>query len=263
MQDFLKEIIKEAGFLAKGYYHEGVEHTMKSDPTNLVTIADTTVSDFIIGKIKEKYPDHGIISEEEKEEINPNAQYTWVIDPIDGTRNFANHIAFWCVMIGLMKNRQPYLGAIYDALNDELFFAETGKGAFLNGAPIKVSACDDLESFSLSFCHGSIRSGSPYNSTPENHQRYLKFYHNLIGENGHWVSNMGCMLPTCGVASGRVDAIVHNSALFHDYLAAYVICTEAGAIFTNSRGEPWQYTDKDIVVANKKLHPKLIKLFGD
>lgn len=263
MQNFLKETIKEAGFIAKGYYHEGVEHFFKSDPTDFITIADTTVSDFIIKKIKEKYPDHGIISEEEKEEINPGAEYTWVIDPVDGTRNFANHIAMWCVMIGVMKNRKPYLGAIYDAINDELFFAETGKGAVLNDVPIKVSDYDDMKSFSMAFSTGQIRPNSPYSTTPEIYRRYLNFYKNLMGDDGHWLSGIGSMLTSCNVASGRIDAMVSDSALFHDYLAAYVICTEAGAVWTNSRGLPWQYSDKDVVIANPKLHPKLIKLFGD
>lgn len=263
MQNFLKETIKEAGFIAKGYYHEGVEHHFKSDPTDFVTIADTTVSDFIIGKIKEKYPTHGIISEEEKEEINPGAEYTWVVDPIDGTRNFATHISMWCVIIGVMKNRKPYLGAVYDPINDELFFAEVGKGAFLNDRPIKIGSQVDIKSFSLYFVAGKIRTGSPYNVNIENLKRFVKFYNNLVGENGHWVMNYGTMLSACHLASGRMDAFVHGSGLLWDYLAPYVISTEAGAIWTNSKGEPWQYSEQDIVVANPTLHRHLMKLFGN
>ena len=84
-----------------------------------------------------------------------------------------------------------------------------------------------------------------------------------MGDDGHWFGGVGSMIAACNVAAGRSDALVVNSAAFHDYLAASVICAEAGAIWTNSYGKPWQYTDKDVVVANPKLHPKLIKLFGD
>lgn len=261
MQDFLKAIIKEAGFIAKGYYHEGVEKNYKSDPTDIVTVADKEVSNFIIDKIKHRFPEHGIISEEEKDEYNPSAEYTWVIDPIDGTRNFANHISDWCVMIGLMKNRLPYLGAIYDAMNDELFFAETGKGAFLNEQPISVSSTDDLKSFSLIFQAGIIRPGSTYSSTPENYPRFIQFYNNLMGDDGHWITSTGSRLNMCRIACGRIDAMVANAGVFHDNLPGYVICTEAGATFTNSKGLPWQYHEMDVVVANPKLHQKLLELF--
>lgn len=261
MQDFLKTIIKEAGFIAKGYYIEGVEKDFKSDPTDIVTIADKKVSNFIISKIRENFSDHGIISEEEKDEINPDAEYTWVIDPIDGTNNFANHIGDWCVMIGLMKNRQPYLSAIYDALSDELFFAEVGKGAFLNDKIIHVSDNDDMNHFSIVFQAGQIRGDSPYNSKPEILKRYLSFYKNLMGETGHWVGSNGSRLSLCRLACGRKDAVVLNAGVFHDNLPSYIIATEAGAVFTNSQGLPWQYEDMDIVVAGPKLHKKLMELF--
>ncbi|EKD43664.1 MAG: hypothetical protein ACD_72C00186G0002 [uncultured bacterium] len=261
MQDFLKEVIKEAGYIAKGYYHEGVEKSFKSGPTDIVTVADLAVSDFIVDKIKHAYPDHGVISEEVEEELNPSAEYTWVIDPIDGTHNFSNHISEWCVMIGLMKNRKPYLGAIYDAMNDELFFAEVGKGAFLNDKPIKVSDCDDIKAFTLVFQAGAIRAGSPYSSTQENYTRYLNFYKNLMGDDGHWVGSTGSRLTMCRVACGRLDAMIVNAGVFHDNLPGYVICTEAGAVFTNSKGLPWQYDEMDLLVANPKLHQKLLELF--
>ncbi len=261
MQDFVKTIIKEAGFIAKGYYFEGVEKGFKTDPTDIVTVADKEVSNFIIQKIRQNFPEHGIISEEEKDEINHNAEYTWVIDPIDGTRNFANHIGDWCVMIGIMKNRLPYIGAIYDALSDELFFAEVSKGAFLNGQPIQVGNVEDVQISNLVFQAGIIRQGSPYSSTPENYYRYLNFYKNLMGDDGHWILSTGSRMSLCRLACGRVDAVVLNAGVFHDNLPGFIICTEAGAKFTDSKGEKWQYDEMGIVAANPKLHQKLLELF--
>jgi len=260
MQEFLKQIIKEAGFLAKGYYHEGVESKEKFGPTDLVTIADEETNDFLIKKIRERYPDHGIISEEEKEEINPRAEYTWVIDPIDGTRNFANHIAYWCTMIGITKNGQPYLGAIYDAMNDELFFAEVGKGAFLNEKPIQVNTKSDPDTCFMVFSGGRTGTGSPYDDD-ENCPKFYNFFNNLCRPHGFWAMNYGSGLGVCHLAAGRLDAVLLSGLLYHDILPSYVIATEAGAVYTNPSGINWKRGDKSIVVANPKLHAKLMELF--
>ena len=261
ISDFLKQIIKEAGFLAKGYYREGIEYQTKSDPTDLVTQADREVNNFLIKKIREKYPTHGIISEEEPDEINPGAEYTWVIDPVDGTRNFANHIGVWCTMIGITKNNEPYLGAVYDALNDELFFAEVGQGAFLNDKPIKVSTTVDVKSFSIVFSCGQNRNNSPYNIGEEKLKKYLRFYHNLTHQDGHWVANFSTALSICHLSAGRLDTYMMCGGLYHDYLPGFIIATEAGARFTDSDGQIWQRGRKDSLVANPQLHQKLLRLF--
>jgi len=261
MQEFLKQIIREAGFIAKGYYDVGVDFEEKGDPTDIVTKADREVSNFLIEKIREKYPDHGIISEEEPDEINAGAEYTWVMDPIDGTRNFANRIAMWCTMIGITKNGKPYMGAVYNAINDELFFAEAGQGAYLNDKKIYASEVDDLKSFSLSFSAGQIRGNKEYDVPKDLLNKYLDFYNNLLKDDGHWVSNWSTALTFCYVADGRLDAHVMCGGLYHDYLAPYIICREAGVLFTDSEGNDWQRGRKDVVVANPKLHKKLLELF--
>jgi len=261
MEQFLKDTIKQAGYLAKGYYVEGIEYTTKSHAGDVVTKADIETSNFLIKKIQEKFPDHGIISEEEDGEINPGAEYTWVMDPIDGTRNFANHISVWCTMIGITKNEVPYMGAIYDALNDELFFAKVGEGAYLNDKKIKVSGVDDLDYFNVVFSAGQIRNDSPYNPEKDALKKYFKFYDNMMGDTGHWVSNYSTSLSLAHLAAGRLDAVVVNCALYHDYLSGYIICKEAGAKFTDVEGRDWKRGRKDVVVANPKLHKKLLKMF--
>lgn len=262
MEQFLKEIIREAGFIAKGYYEQGISHKFKSNPDDFVTEADIEVDKFLTEKIKEKYPDHGILSEETEEVRNPDAEYMWVMDPIDGTRNFAKHIGVWCTMIGIAKNDKPYMAAIYDALNDELFFAKKGEGAFLNDQPIKVSDCQETRYAFVTYSGGFIDDGnSPYATTKEKYERYLKFYNNLVADHGHWVHHYGTMLSLCHLAAGRVDVGLYNSGMYHDYLAPYIIATEAGAKFTDSEGNDWKRGRKDIVVANPKLHKKLMKLF--
>jgi myo-inositol-1(or 4)-monophosphatase len=260
MNEFVQEIIKEAGYIAKRYYEKGVKSEYKSSLVDVVTVADREVNDFLVKKIREKYPEHGIISEEEKEEINPGAEYTWVMDPIDGTRNFAKHIAFWCTMIGITKNGVPYIGAIYDAINDELFFAEKDKGAFLNGRQIRVDNYKEIEHNFLVFSGGMNSVNGPYDAR-EAFPRYKKFGENLIGEKGFWIQNYGSSLSIAHLAAGRIDSVVVNVGLYHDYLAPLVIATEAGAKWTNSKGQPWQRGEMDIVVANPDLHVKLLGLF--
>lgn len=259
MRDFLKSIIKEAGYIAKGYYHAGVESREKCGPTDLVTIADKEVSDFLIKKIRERFPDHGIISEEEADEINPGAEYCWVMDPIDGTRNFAKKIGYWCTMIGITKNGAPYMGAVYDAINDELFFGEVGQGAYANDQPIKVSSIDDPYTCYIDFSVGRFGNNSPYDT--EYFADYFRFFSNLCRPHGVWNMNFGSCLSVCHLAAGRMDAYVLNGLLYHDILASYVIATEAGAKFTNCRGGDWKRGDKEVVVANPILHAKLMALF--
>lgn len=259
MLEFTKKLAKRAGKLALGYYKKGVDFRTKSDSTDLVTEADVAVNNFIVAEIKRKYPDHGIISEENKKDHNGGAKFIWVIDPIDGTRNFAHHIPFWCVMIGLEKNGEPHIGVVYDALHDEMFYAEKGRGAFCNGKKIKVSSNEDVEHCFTAFCAGVMDSKTPYSSGkfPE----YKKFFNNIVNDKGHWLHHYGCMLEACYVAADRLDALLKDGILYHDCLAPYVISTEAGALVTDIDGNNWKKGEKHMVVANPKLHKKLIKLF--
>lgn len=261
MLEFAKKLAKRAGRLALGYYKKGVTHTQKSSPADLVTEADIAVNDFIVKEIKKKYPSHGIISEESDEDYNSDAEYVWVIDPIDGTRNFAHHIPFWCVMVGLERDGLPYIGVVYDALHDEMFYAEIGKGAFCNNKRVFVGRQEDVSTSFMSFCPGVMQSSSPYSSGKL--FDYKRFFNNIVNDKGHWLHHWGCMLEACYAATGRIDALVKDGILYHDCLMSYVIAKEAGAVVTDSRGQEWKRGMKDMVIANPKLHKKLLKLFYD
>ena len=118
LSEFVRHTAKGAGELALNYYKKEIKVNEKDDRSDLVTEADTAVENYIVKEIKKHYPEHGIIGEEGVANTDGNSEYVWVIDPIDGTRNFANHIAFWCVMIGIEKDGKPYMGCVYDAIND-------------------------------------------------------------------------------------------------------------------------------------------------
>lgn len=126
MEEFLKTIIREAGEMANTYFARTARtnYSGKSDPDDIVTETDIAVSDFLIKKIHAQFPEHAIVSEELKDEINPGAEYRWVIDPVDGTRNFAAGIPLWGVLIAVQKNDEAILGAAYIPTSDQLFFAK-------------------------------------------------------------------------------------------------------------------------------------------
>ena len=251
MDQFLKTTIREAGQLAKEYFDAGVTHRTKAHLGDLVTDADIAVSNFLVSAIQKEYPDHHIHSEEMAEDINPGAEYEWVIDPIDGTRNFAFGIPMWCNMVAVMKNGEPYLAAVYNPNANELFFAAVEKGAAMNGMPIRVNDTETLE-------HGFAVVTRAWKDNPEG---YVRLMDRLTRETNVWMHNFGTMLGVCFVASGGADFFAGNSGFDHDNLAPALICREAGALVTDSEGNSWRRGRSDLVIANPKLHPKIMELF--
>lgn len=257
MEDFLKKIIKEAGDLALDYFHKGVIFETKSNLADLVTIADVKTSEFLVSAIHTQYPDHMITSEEMKDSINSGAQYEWVIDPIDGTRNFANGIPMWCIIIALVHNGETELGAVYNPIADELFFAKKYHGATLNGLPIHVGDKKDFEFATAQFSRMPKIAG-PYGQKIE---EFKQFGERLNSETCIWAHNFGCILGMCYMASGGIDLFANNAGLDHDYLSPVLIAREAGAVVTDCEGNEWKRGRQDLVGANPQLHAKVMELF--
>ena len=252
IEQFLKDTIREAGAMANGYFTKGVSARTKKHLGDLITEADEAVNVFLIEKIREIFPDHGIHSEEQKDDVNPGALTEWIIDPIDGTRNFANGIPFWCVMVGVYVGGEAAQAAIYNPVADELFFASRGHGASLNGLPIKVNGVD-------SFDHGygiALRADMATDKEAE----FKRLLGRLNNNTSVWMHNLGSMLASCYVASGGIDFFAENAGFDHDYAAATLICAEAGAKVTDADGNPWRRGRRDLVIANPKLHAKVLEL---
>lgn len=255
MQQFLKEIVKEAGAIAKEYFCKKIRVTSKTLKHDLLTEADETVSEFLVRRIHETYPEHQIKSEEMEIDINNGAEYEWVIDPIDGTWVFAKGIPTWAVMIAVVRNGEPHLGAVYFPVANELFFAEVGKGAFLNGKQLHVNNTDTLDA-SVGAFHKQVQ-GNHYGVHFERFQQCaLK-----IAEYDIVRLNFGSSASFSFVASGALDFAVSNGGMDWDRLPIYLINAEAGAMVTDSDGNPWKRGRQDIVIANPQLHPKVMELF--
>ncbi len=208
------------------------------------------VSEFLVKKIHDQFPDHAIFSEEAAEEINLGAPYRWVIDPIDGTRNFAAGIPFWCVLIAVTKNNDAILGAVYVPFGDQLFFAAKGGGATLNDIPIRVNQQKNID---FAFGHINRSWRRPHTET------FTKICSWFIEKTKARTGNYSTILPTCYIASGGVDFIVTNGGHDHDYLAPTLIAREAGALATNLHGTDWQPGQSDLIVANPTLHAEIMR----
>ncbi len=250
MREFLKQIIKDGGAIAKDYFYKGVTFKIKSHLNDVVTEADVACEKFFIEKILAKYPDHAIHSEEMKADINPGAQFEWVIDPLDGTYNFSKGVSIWCHLIAVQQNGETIMAAAYNPIADELFFAVKGQGATMNGMPIRVNSKDSLD-----YSAGTVmRSFTDSNGFLDVNTKLLRDYKT-------YMCNFGTMFTACYLASGGQDFFITNGGFDHDYTAPAFICSEAGALVTNAKGEPWRRGMSDIVIANSKLHPKVLELF--
>ncbi|MBI2989673.1 MAG: inositol monophosphatase [Candidatus Magasanikbacteria bacterium] len=256
MRDFLRSIMEEAGSLSKTYFDKGVSFETKSNLYDLLTEADLAVSDFLVNAIHREYPEHQISSEERETPINPGADYEWVIDPIDGTRNFANGIPLWCHIIAVEYKGETLYAGVYNSIVKEFFFAEQGKGASMNGMPIKINAKPNLVHSVGSFSR-HYENDVVYGTHAE---RYIELGVRLLRETKTWLQSHGTVLPMCYVASGGLDFFLQNAGLDHDFLAPVLICREAGARVTDSDGNEWRRGRQDIVIANPKIHERIMEL---
>ncbi len=255
MQEFLKQIIREAGDMAKPSFFQGVGYKTKADAKDMVTEVDIRVSEFLVQKIHEKYPDHHIKSEELAEDMNAGAEYEWVIDPIDGTRNFAMGVPIWAVMIAIVKNGETYMSAVYHPLANELFFAEKGQGAFVNDKKIQVNNTDTLER-----AYGMMFRSSPFGAYGDYFEKYRSAIANFALNSNASMTNFGCAGMLCYVAKGSIDFVLGNAGLDWDLLPNFLICEEAGAVITDSSGNPWKRGRQDYVLANKNIHAEVLSM---
>ena len=222
----------EAGARVLQHYFNSktLQISNKEGINNLVTEADHASEKAIIETIKEQFPGHYIMSEEVGE-IIMDSEYKWIIDPIDGTVNFAHGIPLCCVSIGLEHNGTMIMGAVMNPLIKEYYFAEKGKGALLNGEPIHVSVENDL----MKSC---LVTGFPYtyinqpNGPLEAFSRFIRA--------GIPVRRLGsAAMDLCWVAAGRFDGFYEHKLQAWDSAAGFLIVEEAGGKVTDFEGNPY------------------------
>jgi len=251
MKEVLLEATMEAGKIIQHYFNGTFKIENKSSINDLVTEVDKMSEDKVISIIKLHFPGHSIISEEAGEAMQVS-DYQWIIDPIDGTVNFAHGIPICCVSIGLKHKDEMLYGAVYNPMMNELFFAEKGKGATLNGTPISVSKKSDFKT-------ACLVTGFPY-KWPNNAEHPIKVFERFILQ-GLPVRRLGsAAIDLCWVACGRFDGFWEYNLSSWDIAAGYLIVQEAGGKVTNFYGDPYNVFDKETLATNGLIHDEMLRL---
>ncbi len=221
----------------------------KEGINNLVTEADHAADKAIQAVIKKAFPEHGIVSEETAEKIT-DSNYKWIIDPIDGTVNFANGIPICCVSIGLEYKGKMLMGAVYNPIINEFYFAEKGQGATLNDIKISVSNKAEV----LRSC---LVTGFPYTYL-DNPNGPLDVFARLIRK-GIPVRRLGsAAIDLCWVAAGRFDGFYEHQLNAWDSAAGFLIVEEAGGKVTDLKGGTYSPYQPGIIATNGFIHDELI-----
>jgi myo-inositol-1(or 4)-monophosphatase len=244
------EIAQEAGRILMA--HRGVDFELKGD-YDLITAADRASEELIVKRLRQHFPNHGIVAEEGgRAEIN--AELRWYVDPLDGTTNFAHGFPMWNVTLALAQRGEVIAGVVYDPLNRELFAAERGAGARLNGAPIHVSRAASIADSLLS-------TGFP---SRKRHQSVNIHFYYQLAMLSHGVRRGGsAAIDLAYVSCGRLDGFWEFGLNPWDMAAGTLLVEEAGGRVSGMRDEPLDLHGKYVLADNGALHAELMELFEE
>lgn len=245
-----KQAAKQAGqFLKKEFFKWQPENLKYKIHNERVTWCDKQAETIIFKLIKKKFPDYAILSEESGKQNKPS-DYTWIIDPLDGTTNFTMHHSMFAVAIALLYKNEVVVGVIYNPILDEMYYASQGNGAFKNNKAIKLSDTKKLKKSIITYCHGS---GSA--NTKKAYKVYERF-HDLC----HHCRHFGVTsLELAMVANGGTEAHLVSGSKLWDVAAGILIIREAGGLVTDWQSKDWNVKSNSILAANKKMHALCVK----
>jgi myo-inositol-1(or 4)-monophosphatase len=252
LKAFAINLARDAGRLLAGKFNSKLEIHYKGE-INLVTEADKMSEDLIIAAINSSFPDHGILSEESPAQ-NSQAMLRWIIDPLDGTTNYAHGYPIFCVSIALEKEGVVVLGVIYDPLRDDMFVAERGKGAYLNGKKMNVSKTVNLS-------RSLLATGFPYDIRESKVNNLNHF--NLMAMEAQAIRRAGAAaLDIAYLACGRFDGFWELKLMPWDMAASCLMVEEAGGIISNMNGCKWDISSPDVLISNGLIHEQMISVFN-
>jgi myo-inositol-1(or 4)-monophosphatase len=251
MLDKVLEITREAGELVREGFGKDFSIEYKTNESNLVTEIDKKSEALIVSYIKKNFPTHGILAEEGDIE-NTNAEYLWVIDPIDGTTNFAHGFPIFAVSVGLQKNGKTICGAVYHVMQNNMFFSELGSGSFCDAKRLKVAKNDKLRT-------SLLVTGFPYN-IDENPDGAMEIFNAMV-RNSRGMRRLGsAALDVCYVASGCFEGFWEVNLFPWDICAAQLILEEAGGKATDFSGNPAGIYSKQFICSNGFVHQEMLAL---
>ena len=245
-------ISREAGRLIMTYFERRIGYEYKGD-VDLVTEADRASEKLIVERIRQHFPSHDIVGEEGTRK-DTGSDYRWYVDPLDGTTNFAHGYPVFCVSLGVEGTDGIVAGVLYDPTRDELFAAEKGSGASLNGRPIQVSKTKKLS-------ESLLATGFPSHKRHKNPN--IHFYHQLTLRS-HGLRRAGsAALDLANVASGRYDGFWEFNLNPWDTAAGVLLVTEAGGLVSRFDGSPWRIDSSETLASNGILHKELMENFSE
>jgi myo-inositol-1(or 4)-monophosphatase len=247
------EAARAAGLVLLEKAHEGFLVEYKA-PVNLVTDADLAAEHCIVSTIRRSFPGHRVLAEESGTASPGTSPCQWIIDPLDGTTNFAHGFPFYAVSIGLEYAGSCVLGVVLDPVRNELFTAESGRGAFLNGKRLRVSETEKLD-------HALLVTGFAYDirDNPKNnldHFTRLSLHAQGVRRTG------SAALDLCYVATGRFDGFWEVKLNPWDMAAGFVILREAGGLVTSFTKDTFSIYGQELVATNGLIHDELLHLLN-
>jgi len=241
---------KKAGSLLRDNFGRIILVEYKGE-IDIVTEMDRQSEDIIIKTIQGSFHDHGILTEESKEQYSQSG-FRWIIDPLDGTTNYAHSLPVFCVSIAFEDHGEVTVGVVYDPMLDELFEAEKGKGAFLNGRPIKVSKAND-------FSKSLLSTGFPYDIRRSKNNNLNHFSNFAVKAQA--IRRMGsAAIDLAYLACGRFDGFWELKLHVWDVAAAALIIQEAGGNITDFNGGEYSMYKDNILASNGLIHEEMIQV---
>ena len=250
--DQAAQIARDAGEILRDRF--GQPHDVRFKGTiDLVTEADQAAEDLIADRLRTLCPEHDLLCEEGSVGAAVGAAFRWVVDPLDGTTNFAHGLPTFAVSIALEDAGIPVIGVVHDPMRDELFVARQGAGATLNGTPIHVSGVDRLIS-------SILVTGFSYDF--ERRAQQAEVWRDFLTRVQAIRQTGSAALNLCYIAAGRLDGYWERGISPWDVAAGALIVTEAGGTVTNMRGGPFHSDDREVLASNGTLHHHLLDVIA-
>lgn len=250
-QENIKPIIEKAGQILLGYFHKKLTFTQK-DQAGFVTEADLASEQYLINELGALLPQASFFAEESGKK--GDGDYRWVIDPLDGTTNFAHGLPYFCISVALTYKDRPILGAIYNPLLNDFFYAERGGGATLNGGQIRVRPQDELARTVLAV-------GFPYSKNKQ-FMELLEGVQRVLPETYAMRYFGAVALDLAYVAAGRLDGAFFEGLGWWDVAAGMILIEESGGVVSDFAGRRVGPDYISFVAANGAMHEKLLPLLG-
>jgi len=248
MMDVAVTVARQAGALLRSFYERGVTTEYKGE-IDLITEADRASEDLILRALSTQFPTHGFFAEESGER-DSDTSHVWLIDPLDGTTNFAHGYPIFCVALALQIVRQSVLSVIYDPMRDELFTAQHDHGAFLNGRSIRVSRTETLAQSLLATGFPYDRKTNPHNNVRQ-HEAFLMRSQGVIRPGS-------ASLDLASVACGRIDGYWEFKLQPWDMAPGALLVEMAGGRVSDPQGETIGARPRNAVASNGRIHEEML-----